>query len=269
MTSGIKLKDIEVGNGQEVKEDDSVLVDVRFFLNKGEEVEVFKGYPDHQFFIKLKSRDFIPGLRSGIVGMREGGTREVKISPHLAFGDSGVPDRIPPNAVIICKVKLLKITDEHFSPPDPFERKRQIVVSHRGEAARNLPRWNFGVINDGEYELTVNHPIPGMTWRHTRNKTYNGKLDQSEMDQIFEEAQKFPQHFPNDVVPYDNVWSDTSESAGNTPRERTTNRLCIYVSVFYKPNPTSSFYVTEDNQQFQNTLLYRFISASLKKAELQ
>jgi hypothetical protein len=32
----------ELGNGQETKEDDSVLVEVRFFLNKGKEVEAVR-----------------------------------------------------------------------------------------------------------------------------------------------------------------------------------------------------------------------------------
>jgi len=90
MKSGIKFKDIETGGGQEVKAEDSVLAEVRFFLNKGEEINIFEDNPEHQYVIHLKSRDFIPGLRHGIVGMREGGTRELKISPHLAFGHKGI-----------------------------------------------------------------------------------------------------------------------------------------------------------------------------------
>jgi hypothetical protein len=199
--------------------------------------------------------------------MREGGTRELRISPHLAFGDKGIPDRIPPNAVIICNVKLMKITGPGFSIPDPFQRKRQIIVSQGGEAARNLPRWHFGIINDGEYGMSVNYPIPNMTWRHTRNRKYKGEIEQAEMDSLFEEAQKFPQLFQNEIVPYDNAWADMSEPAGNTTRESSTNRLCISVSIFSGSTPIASYYVTEDNQHFQNTLLYRLISAALKKAQ--
>jgi len=269
MKSGIKYKDIEVGTGQEAKPDDSVLVEVHYFLNKGEEVNIFEGYPDHQFVIDLKSRDFIPGLRYGIVSMREEGIRELKISPHLAFGDKGVTNKIPPNALIICKVKLLKIVPHDFRLPTPYDRRRQIIVSHGGEAARNLPRWQFGLINDGEYGMTINYSIPGMTWRHTRSRNYEGKLNQEEVDHIFEEIRNFPQLFPNDVVKYESAWADMSESAGNTTREKSTDRLCIGVSNYEGNTPVVSFYVTEDNQRSQSTTLFKLISAILKRPELQ
>ncbi|NVN91361.1 MAG: FKBP-type peptidyl-prolyl cis-trans isomerase [Desulfuromonadales bacterium] len=268
MKSGIKFEDIEIGDGQEEKSDDSVHVEVHFFLHKGDEINLFEGYPDHRFWIDLKSRDFIPGIRYGIVGMREGGTRNLKISPHLAFGAEGVLDRIPPNAVIICKVKLLQITKDGCPTPNQFAWERQIVATHRGEAARKLPRWNIGIVNDGQYQITVNYPIPGMTWRHTRNRIYNGQLSQEEMDQVFEEIQNFPQAFPNDVVPYECVWADMSEPAGNTPRERSTNCLCIYVSFYKGTSPYASFYVTEENHSFQKTTLYRLISSVLRQQEM-
>jgi FKBP-type peptidyl-prolyl cis-trans isomerases 1 len=150
MKSGIKFEDIEKGKGREALENDYVLVECLFFLNLGEQIEIFGNYHDNKFLINLNSRDFIPGLRYGIIGMNEGGTRNLKISPHLAFGEKGLANKIPPNALLICKVKLLEIVDEKFSLPDPFLRKRQVVITHRGEAESNKPKWIFGII-DGEY----------------------------------------------------------------------------------------------------------------------
>ena len=269
MKSGIKSEDIAIGSGKEAKSDDYVLVEIHWFLNKGEEVKLLQCYPDNQLTFNLNSRDTLPGLRYGIVGMLEGGIRKLKISPHLAFGEKGIEDKIPPNAVIICNVKLLKIVDEKFRLPSTYDRKRQIVVAHRGEAAGNKPRWNFGIVDDGVYGITVNYPIPGQTWRYTKNRNYEGKLTKEEMDIIFDEIQKFNQSFPKDVVEYNNVWADMSEPAGNTPRERDTNRLCISVMFFKGTYPGETFYVTEDNQAFYNTFLYKHISALLKKPELQ
>jgi hypothetical protein len=271
MRSGIKIKDIEIGCGKEAKEDDWAFAEVHFFLNKGEEIDFFEDCPDHQIGINLKSRDFIPGLRYGIVGMREGGTREIKISLHLAYGENGLGDKITPNAVIKCKIKLLKISKDGKEFPNPHIHlwKRQIIVSHRGEATRHLPRWQFGMVDDGEYQIRINYPIPGMTWRHTRNRKYTSKLNKEEMDQIFEEVQNFPRLFPNDVVGYDSVWADMSEPAGNTPREKSTNRLCLSVTYYQEANPYVTFYVTEENQEFQNTVLYKLISTVLRKPELQ
>jgi len=48
MKSGIKIKGIKIGNGQEANEDDWVLVEAHFFLNKGEEIGIYDGYPDHR-----------------------------------------------------------------------------------------------------------------------------------------------------------------------------------------------------------------------------
>ena len=40
----------------------------------------------------------------GIQGMNVGGTRLLRIAPHLAFGEQGVQDIIPPNAVLTAKL---------------------------------------------------------------------------------------------------------------------------------------------------------------------
>lgn len=269
MKSGIKFEDIERGDGREAQEYDYVLVECHFFLNQGEQIAIFVNFHENQFVINLKSRDYIPGLRYGIVGMHEGGIRNLKISPHLAFGEEGVANKIPPNALLVCKVKLLKIIDEHFSLPDPFGRKRQLVISHRGEAASKKPRWLFGIIDDGEYGITINHPIPGMTWRHTRNRDLKGTLPKQDTEQVFSEMLDFPISFPADVVEYDNVWADMSEKAGNTPRQRTTNLLCLHISLYEKDKPTTAFYVTEENAQFYNTMIFRLITEILARPELQ
>ncbi|MEQ1557439.1 MAG: FKBP-type peptidyl-prolyl cis-trans isomerase [Methyloglobulus sp.] len=267
MNSGIDIEEIEKGNGQVAQKHDYVLVECLFFLNRGDKVEIFPNY--NQFVIYLKSRNFIPGLLHGIIGMHEGGERNLKISPHLAFGEKGVPDKIPPNALLICKVKLLKIVDETFSLPSPFERSRQIVISHRGEASSQKPRWTFGIINEGEYGLTVNHPIPEMTWRHTRTKRTEGFLTQYLMDKVFSEIRNFPNQYPNDIVDYENVWADMSEKAGNTPRERHTNILCLHVSLHEKEKPVSSYYVAENNEAFANLTLCKLIAELISKDEMK
>ncbi|MGB3917962.1 MAG: FKBP-type peptidyl-prolyl cis-trans isomerase [Thiothrix litoralis] len=41
--------------------------------------------------------------------MRVGGTRKVKISPHLAYQQTGVPGIIPANAVLIYEIELLGV----------------------------------------------------------------------------------------------------------------------------------------------------------------
>jgi FKBP-type peptidyl-prolyl cis-trans isomerase len=43
------------------------------------------------------------------MGMKVGGYRKVRISPHLAYRDKGIPDLIPPDAVLICEIWLRDI----------------------------------------------------------------------------------------------------------------------------------------------------------------
>ncbi len=41
--------------------------------------------------------------------MRKGGVRKVKISAHLAYKDTGLPNLIPPNAALVYEIEMLAI----------------------------------------------------------------------------------------------------------------------------------------------------------------
>jgi hypothetical protein len=49
----------------------------------------------------------INGLFYGIEGMRVGGTRKLKIAPHLAYGEKGIPEVIPPNSVLTTEITIV------------------------------------------------------------------------------------------------------------------------------------------------------------------
>lgn len=100
--------------------------------------------------------------RYGIEGMRVGGQRELKISPHLAYGTEGVPGWIPPNAVLRALVELLDVREPGVRKPEDYPPGKHLYVFHPGEAARNQPRWQFGLDEDGRWGITFTHPVPGM-----------------------------------------------------------------------------------------------------------
>lgn len=57
--------------------------------------------------LRFDRENLFAGLFKGIAGMRIGGRRKLKISPQLAYGEAGIPGRIPPGAVIIAEIELI------------------------------------------------------------------------------------------------------------------------------------------------------------------
>jgi FKBP-type peptidyl-prolyl cis-trans isomerase len=119
--SGIKLLEEREGEGRPAQKGDRVVYNSRLFLNKGAEVPLnakqveylpkdmirVEGgvtFVDHKTL--LGSRQTMPGVEHALMGMKIGGYRKVRISPHLAYRDKGIPGLIPPNAVLICEIWL-------------------------------------------------------------------------------------------------------------------------------------------------------------------
>ena len=103
----LKIKELVVGTGALAGRESRVVVNLRIFLHRGQEVTVDPCNP--RTVIDLGKRECIAGVRYGIVGMWVGGRRELVISPYLAYGDTGVPGLIPPKAVLRCEVELLEV----------------------------------------------------------------------------------------------------------------------------------------------------------------
>ena len=108
---GIRLIEEVAGEGAAVKRGRVYRVRLKMWLNQGEAVrwEQAWGLIDRARLeddgatlvtdLRVDRENLIAGLFQGIEGMRLGGRRKLKISPHLAYGDRGVPGRIPAGAV--------------------------------------------------------------------------------------------------------------------------------------------------------------------------
>ena len=119
---GIEILEDNEGRGRVAQQGDEVTYNVRIFLNRGDEVlinesQVQTGLPqtslrheagrvlvDHQTV--LGRRQAIAGIEKALIGMKPGGHRRVRVGPHLAYGERGVPGLIPPNAVLNVDVWL-------------------------------------------------------------------------------------------------------------------------------------------------------------------
>jgi FKBP-type peptidyl-prolyl isomerase-like protein len=47
------------------------------------------------------------GLFHGVEGMRVGGRRRLRVAPHLAYREAGVPGVIPPNALLTVEIEVV------------------------------------------------------------------------------------------------------------------------------------------------------------------
>jgi FKBP-type peptidyl-prolyl cis-trans isomerase len=123
-TPGIDWTDIVTGTGALAEGDVWVRIRVRVFLNKGEEVARLWGPTEDGLCFRLTNREIIPGLRYALDGMRAGDRRQAAISPHLAFGEAGIPGKIPPQALLRVDLELLEVGQPGQPMPIPPELRQ-------------------------------------------------------------------------------------------------------------------------------------------------
>ena len=122
--SGIRLLEEREGEGPPAQKGDRVVYNTRLFLNQGDEVPLNAKQAPYlpQQMIRVEGRDTfidhstvlgsrqaIAGVEHALMGMKMGGYRKVRISPHLAYREKGIPDLIPPDTVLICEIWLRHI----------------------------------------------------------------------------------------------------------------------------------------------------------------
>lgn len=105
----LKIEDIKVGEGPEVKEGDTVVMHYTGYLADGKK---FDSSHDRKepFETKIGVGYVIKGWDMGVPGMKVGGKRKLTIPYQFGYGKFGVEPDIPGFATLIFEVELLKIT---------------------------------------------------------------------------------------------------------------------------------------------------------------
>jgi FKBP-type peptidyl-prolyl cis-trans isomerase len=102
----VRTKDLVKGAGPVASKGDVVVVDIEVYLPRGD-----MAHSHEQITFVLGSRRVIAGLEAGVQGMSAGGTREIRVPPHLAYGDKGTAT-IPPKAALRLVVNLHQVTKQ-------------------------------------------------------------------------------------------------------------------------------------------------------------
>jgi FKBP-type peptidyl-prolyl cis-trans isomerase FkpA len=108
--SGVKYQDLLVGTGTECKTGDSVLCHYTLWFadSTGEKQKRFQSSKDKDLLFECTlGRGLIKGWSDGMVGMKEGGTRRLIISPELGYGKGG--REIPADQWLVFEIEFAKL----------------------------------------------------------------------------------------------------------------------------------------------------------------
>ena len=147
------LSDVE-GTGPEIKNHYKVTVHYRgSFLDETEFDSSFKR--NQPFVFQIGTRQVITGWEKGIIGMKVGGKRRIKIPPELAYGKRGHGEVIPPNSTLIFDIEIIVIKKpsyEIISGQDLLlkQKKGLIVIDIRTEE-----EWKKTGIIKGSKKITA------------------------------------------------------------------------------------------------------------------
>ena len=117
---GISIKPLAIGVGRVAHLGDTVQIQFSATL-LGQDYPFMASMPDKPLKIVLGKSQVIPGLEMGVIGMAVNGSRLIKVPPHLAYGQKGFMNLIPPDATIVYRVTMLKITPKKKPTTDALK----------------------------------------------------------------------------------------------------------------------------------------------------
>ena len=108
--TGLQSRDIVQGKGKAAAAGDKLSVQyVGVSWSTGQEFDSSWSRGKQPFEFQLGQGMVIPGWDQGLVGMKQGGRRELVVPPDMAYGPQGQPPAIGPNETLIFIIDLQKV----------------------------------------------------------------------------------------------------------------------------------------------------------------
>ena len=112
LPSGLQYKDLKIGSGIEAKSGDTAVI---YFIGWVDE----NGQRGREIYNSRKERKpvsfvigtdkVLQGWNDGVIGMKVGGTRLLRIPPELGYGAKAVEDVVPSNSHLQFIIELLEL----------------------------------------------------------------------------------------------------------------------------------------------------------------
>ena len=109
MGNGLIIEDIIIGEGEEAKDFNKVIVNYTGKLEDGSIFDSSLKPGRSPFTFTLGSGSVIKGWDLGVKGMKVGGKRKLTIPSELGYGSRGAGGVIPPDATLIFEVDLIEV----------------------------------------------------------------------------------------------------------------------------------------------------------------
>ena len=105
----LEKEDRVAGKGREAKTGDAVSVQYTGTLLDGTKFDSSYDHGGEPFKFTLGQGQVIKGWDEGVVGMKVGGKRRLRIPPDLGYGANGSPPTIPPDAGLVFEIELVSV----------------------------------------------------------------------------------------------------------------------------------------------------------------
>jgi FKBP-type peptidyl-prolyl cis-trans isomerase len=101
---GVEIEEKKEGEGECVENGDNVVIAYKGSLTNGVKFDSGK-----DFKFEVGAKDVIKGMDRGVLGMKVGGRRLIRIPSALGYGKRGSAPDIPPDSDLIFDITLTKI----------------------------------------------------------------------------------------------------------------------------------------------------------------